>query len=120
MRAAAEHHTFREATSRRSAVDRFEIHRSCRSLPNGCDRPAALTGHELTVACQNGPPGSGHRAAAGLGRVGSRSRISCLKRRCTAPFRAVAGAAATALSGKSHRHTAFSLLQLSSSKEMTV
>jgi hypothetical protein len=31
----------------------------------------------------------------------------------------VAGAAVTALSGKSHRHTAFSLLQLSSSKEMT-
>src|ERR1039458_1643293 len=50
MRAAAEHHTFREATSRRSAVDRFEIHRSCRSLPNGCDRPAALTRPELTVA----------------------------------------------------------------------
>ncbi len=49
MRAAAEHHTFREATSRRSAVDRFEIHRSCRSLPNGCDRPAALTGQGIGV-----------------------------------------------------------------------
>jgi hypothetical protein len=82
--------------------------------------PAAGAGHELTVARKNWPPGTGHRAAAGLGRVGSRSRISCLKRRRTAPFRAVAGAAATALSGKSHRHTAFSLLQLAGSKEVTL
>src|ERR1700681_338696 len=80
----------------------------------------AAVGHELTVACQDWPPGSGHRAAAGLGRVGSRSRTSCIKRRCTAPFRAVAGAAATALTGKSHRHTAFSLLQLAGSKEVTL
>src|SRR5207302_1992904 len=36
-----------------------------------------------------------------------------------AAARAVAGGAATALSGKSHRRTAFRLLQLSSSKETT-
>lgn len=83
------------------------LDRSCR--PH--DSPRHLASAALTETSTGRPDWVG---------IGSGSRISFIKRRYRPPFRAVAGHVAIALSCKSHRHTTFRPLQLSSRKETTL